>query len=128
MIKRKSEAYEFVIEEIAKKVEDMGLHDKLLISYARFTEVLEREYPGQTKWDQSSLEAMIEPWAFGSWKEYSKYVGHPDRTCRRHAVKGEDYKTFCGRFVSCQGSADQFKLELDSDKLGRLRVIYDPTG
>ena len=126
--KIKSEAHEFVIKEIEKKVENGDLYDKLLISYPRFTEVLEREYPGQKEWAQSSLEALIEPWVFGAWKEYSEYVGIPERTCRRHAVKGEDYKTFCGRFVTCQGSADQFKRELDTDKPGRDRQVkYDPT-
>lgn len=116
--KRKIDAYKFVIKEIERKVEDVDLYDNLLISYARFTEWLEREYPGQTEWDQSSLEAAIEPWGFGSWREYSEDVGHPESTCQRHAVKGEDYKTFRGRFVSCQDSADQFKRELDSGKRG----------
>ena len=128
MFKRKSEAHKFVIEEIEKKVKDGDLYDKLLISYARFTEFLEGEYPGQTEWSENDLKSLIEPWGFGSWQEYSKYVGRPDRTCRRHAVKGEDYKTFCGRFVSCQGSADQFKRELDSGKRGRPRKVkFDPT-
>ena len=64
---------------------------------------------------------------FRSWKEYSEYVGYPERTCQRYAVKEEDYKTFCGRFVTCPASADQFKKELDSGQRGNRpkKVSFD---
>ena len=118
IFKRKIDAHRFIDEVMLEKIEGMELFDRLAISYPKFTQWLEREYPGKKEWDQSSLEAAIEAWGIGSGKEYSKRVGYPERTCQRYAVKGEDYKTFCGRLVTCTDSADQLKKELDSGKRG----------
>ena len=126
--KKKSDAHNFICEVIWNKIEDGILSDSLMISYGRFAEWLVREYPGKTEWDQSSLSTAIEEWNFGSWWEYAEYTGCPERTCQRYAVKGEDYKLFCGKFVSCQASADQFKRELDYGKRGnRPKFWTDPS-
>lgn len=125
IFERKTDAHKFITEEVlaiklrcpdkeCDECDRCKMYEGLEISYARFTEWLPREYPGSTKWMQNSLEAAIEPWAFKSRAEYVEYVGYPDRKCRRYGVKGEDYKVFNGRFVSCQASADQFKRELDA--------------
>lgn len=118
IFKTKTEAHEHLIENLQKKIENENLCDRLHISYARFTEWLAREYPEAISWQQNSLNAAVEPWFFTSCSEYAAYTGYPERTCQRYAVKGEDYKVFCGRFVSCQASADQFKQELDEGLRG----------
>jgi hypothetical protein len=97
---------------------DVQDYDKLLITYARFTELLDREFPGQTEWDQRSLESLIKPWGLRSWSGYSKRIGYPERTLQRYTKKGEDYEMFAGSFVACTNSADQCKKELDSGKRG----------
>jgi hypothetical protein len=129
-LKRKIDAHKFIDEVMFDKIEDGKLFDRLAISYPKFTQWLEREYPGKKEWDQSSLGAAIEAWGIGSGKEYSERVGYPERTCQRYAVKGEDYKQFCGRLVSCPDSADQFKRELDSGERGnrpKKAVKFDST-
>lgn len=113
--KKKSEAYEFTLDGVMiEKIEDVDLYDRLQMSYQKFCKWLEREYPGKTEWDQTSLSAAIERWSFGSWSEYSEHLGYPERTVQRYAIPGEDFKKFCKCILACQSSADQFKKELDA--------------
>jgi hypothetical protein len=128
IFERKIDAHEFIVKKLSERLrcpdkdcddcDDCEMFESLGITYARCTEWLTREYKGATEWMQNSLEAAFEPWAFKSWDEYAEYVGYSERTCRRYAIKGEDYNLFNGRFVSCQASADQFKQELDAGKRG----------
>jgi hypothetical protein len=113
IFKKKTDAYKCLLDTLEKKVEDGDLYDRLMISYARFTEWLPREYAKATGWQQDSLHAAVEPWFCDSWRSYAEYVQYSERTCQRYAVKGQDYQVFCGRMVSCQGSADRFRYELD---------------
>jgi hypothetical protein len=113
IFEKKSDAHKYLCETVQNKVKDGEVCEKLEPDYPRFTQWLEREYPGATSWQSNSLWFAVESWAFYSWGGYAEYVGYPPRTCQRYAVKGQDYKCFRGRFAACPDSADQFRFELD---------------
>jgi hypothetical protein len=129
IFKKKSEAYKFTLDDVVnEKIKDVDLADRLQMTCQKFYKWLEREYPGKTEWDQTSLNAAIEHWRFGSWDEYSDYLGYPKGTVRRYAIEGQDYKKFRKCILACQSSADQFKHELDKGLRGNRPKKYTEQG
>lgn len=153
--KKMTEAHDFFIRKIQEKIvcpipEDeffkltfnncsssdycnvQDILDKLQVfSYAKFTGFLKRMFPKATEWQAKSLESIIKPWNILGWNGYSEYTDIKERTCQKYAVPNEDYEVICGCLVSCQNSADQFRLEMEAglrDNRPIKKRWTDPTG
>lgn len=112
IFRKKSDAHEYLCEKINEKIESCEVAERVMISYARCTEMLDRVFPNASLYVPSSLDALIEPWGIVGWKSLSEYIGYPPRTLRDHLDKDKDFRVFCGQLVTCIGSADQQIIEL----------------